>query len=85
NEVDKYTNDFDEMARMVPHMVFTQEKRVNHYIWGLVPKIKRMVTSSNPITLQAVVGLAYCLNNDVVRSSGASRGTDSVRERNEDQ
>ncbi|GJT16713.1 hypothetical protein Tco_0875419 [Tanacetum coccineum] len=42
-----------------------QEKRVDHYIWGLVPEIRRMVASSNPITLQAVVGLAYRLTKDL--------------------
>ncbi|GJX44370.1 zinc finger, CCHC-type, retrotransposon gag domain protein [Tanacetum coccineum] len=85
NKVDKYMTRFNELARMVPHMVFTEEKRVDHYIWGLVPEIRRMVASSNPITLQAVVGLAYRLTNDVVRSSRASKGNDSGRKRHEDQ
>nr|GEV08810.1 hypothetical protein [Tanacetum cinerariifolium] len=67
NEV-KYMAQFNELAKMVPHMVSTEEKKVDHYIWGLVHEIIRMVTSSNPITLQAVVGLAYRLTNDVVRS-----------------
>ncbi|GJZ83370.1 hypothetical protein Tco_0648543 [Tanacetum coccineum] len=85
NEVEKYTARINELARMVPHMVFTDEKKVDLYIWGLVPEIKRMVTSSNPITLQAVVGMAYRLTNDVVRFSGASKGNDSGRKRHEDQ
>nr|GEU37744.1 putative reverse transcriptase domain-containing protein [Tanacetum cinerariifolium] len=51
-----------------------EEKRVDRYIWGLVPKVRRMVTSSNPVTLQAAIGMAYRLINDVVRSSGARRG-----------
>ncbi|GJZ82542.1 reverse transcriptase domain-containing protein [Tanacetum coccineum] len=57
---------------MVPHMVSTEEKRVDRYIWGLVYEIRRIVTSSNPITLQAAVGLSLCLTNDVVRSSRAN-------------
>ncbi|GKA92128.1 hypothetical protein Tco_0814053 [Tanacetum coccineum] len=61
----------------------TQEKRVDRYIWSLVPEIRRMVTSSNPITLQAVVGLAFHLTNDVVRSSRASKVIDSGRNRHE--
>ncbi|GJT02537.1 zinc finger, CCHC-type, retrotransposon gag domain protein [Tanacetum coccineum] len=74
-----------QLARMVPHMVFTEKKRVDHYIWGLVPEVRRMVTSSNPITLQDVVGMAYRLTKDVVRSSGVSKGNDSGRKRYEDQ
>ncbi|GKD72533.1 putative reverse transcriptase domain-containing protein [Tanacetum coccineum] len=85
NEIDKYTARFNKLARMVPHMVSNEEKRVDRYIWGLVLEIKRMVTSSNPITLQAAVGLAYRLINDVVRSSKASKGIDSGRKRHEDQ
>ncbi|GJR36071.1 putative reverse transcriptase domain-containing protein [Tanacetum coccineum] len=68
------------------HTVFsTKEKRVDRYIWGLVPEVKRMVTSSNPITLQAAVGMDYRLTNDVVRSSWASKGNDSGWKRYEDQ
>ncbi|GJR86145.1 hypothetical protein Tco_0210156 [Tanacetum coccineum] len=75
----------DQLARMVPHMVSTEEKRVDRYIWGLVLEIRRMVTSSNPITIQAAVGLAYHLTNDVVRFSRASKGNNSGRKRHEDQ
>ncbi|GJT85527.1 hypothetical protein Tco_1067244 [Tanacetum coccineum] len=75
-EVDKYTARFHKLAKMVLHMVSTEEKRIYQYIWGLIPKIRRNVTSSNPITLQAVVGLAYHLTKDVVRSGGAPKGED---------
>ncbi|GKG47323.1 reverse transcriptase domain-containing protein, partial [Tanacetum coccineum] len=30
-EVDKYTTRFHELAKMLPHMVFTEEKKVNRY------------------------------------------------------
>nr|GEX66278.1 putative reverse transcriptase domain-containing protein [Tanacetum cinerariifolium] len=66
-------------------MVSTEEKMVDRCILGLVPKVRRMVTSSNPITLQAVVGMAYHLTNDVVRSSRASKENDSGRKKYEDQ
>ncbi|GKC63905.1 zinc finger, CCHC-type, retrotransposon gag domain protein [Tanacetum coccineum] len=85
NEVQEYMTRFNELDRMVPHMVSTREKRVGRYIWCLVHKVRRMVTLSNLITLQAAVGMAYRLTNDVVRSSGASKGNDSGRNRYEDQ
>ncbi|GKA66651.1 putative reverse transcriptase domain-containing protein [Tanacetum coccineum] len=44
-----------------------------------------MITLSNPITLQAVVGLAYRLTNDVIRSSGVSKRNDNERKRQNDQ
>ncbi|GJX44421.1 hypothetical protein Tco_0261097 [Tanacetum coccineum] len=66
----------DELAKMVPHMVSTEEKRIDQYIWGLFSEIRMIVTSSNPTTLQVVVGLAYHLTNDMVRTSGAPKGQD---------
>ncbi|PWA90282.1 reverse transcriptase domain-containing protein [Artemisia annua] len=72
-EVDKYTARFHDLTRMVPHMVSTVEKLIDRYIWGVIPEIRRDVTSSNPTTLQAAVGMAYRLTNDVIRSSELTR------------
>ncbi|PWA56392.1 zinc finger, CCHC-type, Retrotransposon gag domain protein [Artemisia annua] len=84
-EVDKYTVRFHELARMVPHMVSTVEKLIDRYIWGLIPEIRRDVTSSKPTTLQAAVGMAYRLTNDVIRSGGLTKVNDEGRKRQEDQ
>nr|GEV87501.1 hypothetical protein [Tanacetum cinerariifolium] len=80
-EVDKYTAPFYELAKMLPHMVSTKEKKINRYFWALVLEIIRMITSSNPTTLQAAVGLDYRLTNDVVRSSEVSKRNDNERKR----
>nr|GEW31062.1 zinc finger, CCHC-type, retrotransposon Gag domain protein [Tanacetum cinerariifolium] len=72
-EVDKYTARFHELAKMVPHMVSMEEKSIDRYIWALISKIRMNVTSSNPTTLQAAIGITYRLTNDVVRSSGAQK------------
>ncbi|GJS98855.1 zinc finger, CCHC-type, retrotransposon gag domain protein [Tanacetum coccineum] len=84
-EVDKYTARFHELAKMLPHMVSTEEKKIDRYIWGLVPEIKRMIPSYNLTTLQAALGLAYRLTNDVIRSSGVPKGNDNERKRRNDQ
>ncbi|GJR36283.1 hypothetical protein Tco_1211967 [Tanacetum coccineum] len=84
-EVDRYTTRFHELAKMLPRMVSTDEKKIDHYIWGLVPEIRRMTTSSNPITLQAAAGLAYRLTNDVIRSSEVSKRNDNERKIHNDQ
>ncbi|XP_024964017.1 uncharacterized protein LOC112504315 [Cynara cardunculus var. scolymus] len=49
-------------------MVTPEEKRIDRYIWGLVPEIRGMVTSANPTTIQNAVVLANRLTNDAVRS-----------------
>ncbi|GKA48825.1 hypothetical protein Tco_0741783 [Tanacetum coccineum] len=61
NEIEKYTTCFNELVGIVPHMVATEEQRVDHYIWGLNSSVKGNVTSSNPTTLQAAVSMAHRL------------------------
>ncbi|KAI3732765.1 hypothetical protein L1987_63973 [Smallanthus sonchifolius] len=65
--VREYTTRFNEMARIVPHLVTPEFKRIERYIWGLVPQIRSMVTSANPTTMQSVVQLAHSLTDDAVR------------------
>ncbi|PWA40380.1 zinc finger, CCHC-type, Retrotransposon gag domain protein [Artemisia annua] len=84
-EVDKYTARFHELTRMVPHIVSTVEKLIDRYIWGLIPEIRRDVTSSEPTTLQDAVGMAYHLTNDVIRSGGLTKGNDNKQKRQGDQ
>nr|GFA21104.1 zinc finger, CCHC-type, retrotransposon Gag domain protein [Tanacetum cinerariifolium] len=72
-EVDKYIARFYELAKMLPHMVSMEKKSIDRYIWALISKIRMNVTSSNPTTLQAAIGIAYRLTNDVFRSSGAQK------------
>ena len=44
-----------------------------------------MVTSANPATIQAAVSMANSLTNDVIRSGGATRGSDGGNRRIESQ
>ncbi|GJV04681.1 putative reverse transcriptase domain-containing protein [Tanacetum coccineum] len=41
NEIDKYTAHFNELARMVPHMVSTEEKRVDRLVYHLTNDVVR--------------------------------------------
>jgi hypothetical protein len=63
-----YNNQFGELARLVPHMVTSEPKKIQRYIWGLVPRIRGMVTSSNPTTMQAALELAGRLTDEIVRN-----------------
>ncbi|XP_024989170.1 uncharacterized protein LOC112523720 [Cynara cardunculus var. scolymus] len=67
-KVDKYIARFHELAKLVPHMVTPEEKRIDRYMWGLAPEIRGMVTLANPTTIQNAVVLANRLTNDAVRS-----------------
>nr|KAJ0214492.1 hypothetical protein LSAT_V11C400215090 [Lactuca sativa] len=76
-QIEKYTVRFHELAKLVPHMVTPEEKRIDRYIWGLAPKIRGMVTSANPTTIQSAVSLANRLTNDVIRMGASTKESSS--------
>ncbi|KAI3762600.1 hypothetical protein L1987_53037 [Smallanthus sonchifolius] len=68
DDVAGYTDRFNELALLVPHMVTPEHKRVERYLWGLAPQIRSMVTSSNPIDAKSAITLAFKLKDDAVRN-----------------
>ncbi|GJR90244.1 putative reverse transcriptase domain-containing protein [Tanacetum coccineum] len=40
SNIEKYTTRFHELAKLVPHMVTPEDKCIDHYIWGLSPKLR---------------------------------------------
>ncbi|GJW94453.1 reverse transcriptase domain-containing protein [Tanacetum coccineum] len=47
-----YTDKFHELARLVPHLVTPESKRIERYIYGLAPQIQGMVAAMEPKTIQ---------------------------------
>ncbi|KAI3810118.1 hypothetical protein L1987_19727 [Smallanthus sonchifolius] len=68
DDVEGYTDRFNELAIQVPHMVTPEHKRVERYLWGLAPQIRSMVTSSNPIDAKSAITFAFKLKDDAVRN-----------------
>nr|GEZ58518.1 putative reverse transcriptase domain-containing protein [Tanacetum cinerariifolium] len=62
SDIDGYTTRFQELARLVPHMVAPERQRINRYIRGLAPEIKAHVTSSQPATIQGAETV-MCVDN----------------------
>ncbi|GJU76539.1 reverse transcriptase domain-containing protein, partial [Tanacetum coccineum] len=48
-----YTDRFHELARLVPHLVTSENKRIERYIYGLAPQIRAMVAATEPTTIQS--------------------------------
>ncbi|XP_076921100.1 uncharacterized protein LOC143582408 [Bidens hawaiensis] len=67
SDVTAYTTRFQELARLVPHMVSPEYKRIEKYIWGLVPQIRSLVTSSRSTTFKSTVTLSHSLTDEAVR------------------
>ncbi|PWA84166.1 reverse transcriptase domain-containing protein [Artemisia annua] len=63
-----YTDRFHELAKLVPHLVTPETKRIDKYIRGLVPQIRSMVRAMEPTTLLSAIQKAGALTDEAVRS-----------------
>ncbi|GJS08974.1 hypothetical protein Tco_0365770 [Tanacetum coccineum] len=50
-----YTNQFHELARLVPYLVTPENKRINRYIYGFALQIRGMVAVTDPTIIQSVI------------------------------
>ncbi|KAI3810829.1 hypothetical protein L1987_20451 [Smallanthus sonchifolius] len=67
DDVAGYTDRFNELAILVPHMVTPEHKKVERYLWSLAPQIRSLVTSSNPMDAKSAITLAFKLRDNAVR------------------
>ncbi|GJR27731.1 putative reverse transcriptase domain-containing protein [Tanacetum coccineum] len=63
-----YTDRFHELAKLVPHLVTPEAKRVTRYINGLPSQIREMLRATQPATIQAAILTAGILTDEAVRS-----------------
>nr|GEW13271.1 reverse transcriptase domain-containing protein [Tanacetum cinerariifolium] len=49
-----YTDRFQELARLVLHLVTPEIRKIERYVYGLAPQIRRMVAAMEPKTMQKV-------------------------------
>ncbi|GKA01645.1 hypothetical protein Tco_0674310 [Tanacetum coccineum] len=50
-----YTDRFHELARLVPHLVTPESRKIERYVYGLAPQIHGMVVATEPKTMQKAV------------------------------
>ncbi|GJR32114.1 putative reverse transcriptase domain-containing protein [Tanacetum coccineum] len=63
-----YTDRFHELARLVPHLVTPESRKIKRYVYGLAPQIRRMVAAMEPKTMQKVVQIYGALTDEAVRN-----------------
>ncbi|GKC75635.1 hypothetical protein Tco_1126409 [Tanacetum coccineum] len=63
-----YTDRFHELARLVPHLVTPEGKRIERYVYGLAPQIRGMVAATEPKTIQKAVHIAGTLTDEALRN-----------------
>ncbi|GKF82952.1 reverse transcriptase domain-containing protein, partial [Tanacetum coccineum] len=71
-----YTDRFYELARLVPHLVAPEKNRIERYIYGLAPQIRRMVAATEPTTIQSAVLKAGMLTDEVIRTRALKKNTE---------
>ncbi|GKE40873.1 reverse transcriptase domain-containing protein [Tanacetum coccineum] len=71
-----YTNRFHELARLVPHLVTPQNKRIERYIYGLAPQIRRMVPATEPTIIQKAMQKYGTLTDESIRNGSLKKNTE---------
>ncbi|GKA92109.1 putative reverse transcriptase domain-containing protein [Tanacetum coccineum] len=68
-----YTDRFHELARLVPHLVTPESRKIERYVYGLAPQIRRMVAATKPKTMQKVVQISSALTDEAVRNGSIKK------------
>ncbi|GKB87863.1 putative reverse transcriptase domain-containing protein [Tanacetum coccineum] len=68
-----YTNRFHELARLVPHLVTPESKKIERYVYGLALQIRGMVAETEPKTIQKTVKIFGALTDEAVRNGSIKK------------
>nr|GEU43740.1 putative reverse transcriptase domain-containing protein [Tanacetum cinerariifolium] len=63
-----YTDRFYELARLVPHLVTLESRKIKRYVYGLAPQMRRMVAATEPKTMQKAMQISGALIDKAVRN-----------------
>ena len=66
--VTEYTQEFETLSRYAPHLVTPDARKVQKYIYGLIPPIRKMAMVQPGISFKEVVQLAYWLEEEHLRT-----------------
>ncbi|GJS13190.1 putative reverse transcriptase domain-containing protein [Tanacetum coccineum] len=63
-----YTDKFHELARLVPHLVTLESRKIKRYVYGLAPQIRGMVAATESKAIQKAVQISGALDDEAVRN-----------------
>ncbi|GKA96009.1 putative reverse transcriptase domain-containing protein [Tanacetum coccineum] len=67
------TDRFHELARLVPHLMTPGSRKIERYVYGLAPHIRRMVAATEPKTMQKAVLISGALTDEAVRNGSIKK------------
>ncbi|GJS14328.1 putative reverse transcriptase domain-containing protein [Tanacetum coccineum] len=70
-----YIDMFHELARLVPHLVIPENRKIKRYVYGLAPHIRGMVAAMDPKTMQKIMQLAGALTDEAIRNGSIKKST----------
>ncbi|GJS28734.1 putative reverse transcriptase domain-containing protein [Tanacetum coccineum] len=68
-----YTDRFNELSRLVSHLVTPENKRIKRYIYGLSPQIRGMVAATEPEIIHRAIQKAGTLTDEAVRNGSLKK------------
>ncbi|GJR78286.1 putative reverse transcriptase domain-containing protein [Tanacetum coccineum] len=68
HEMQKYTDRFHKLARLVPHLVTLKSRKIERYVYDLALQIHKMVATTEPKTIQKAVQIFGALTDEAVRN-----------------
>nr|GEU72770.1 hypothetical protein [Tanacetum cinerariifolium] len=81
-----YTNRFHKLARLVPHLVTLERRKIKRYVYGLALQIRGMVAATEPKTIQKAEQISCALTDEAVRNGSIKKveNRENVRESSKD-
>ncbi|GJW05618.1 putative reverse transcriptase domain-containing protein [Tanacetum coccineum] len=76
----RYTDQFHELAKLVPYLVTLESKCIGRYISGLAPQIHGMLRATQPTTIQSAILKAGILTDEAVRCGTLTRSSEKRKE-----
>ncbi|GKG05434.1 hypothetical protein Tco_0325520, partial [Tanacetum coccineum] len=68
-----YTDRFYKLARLVPHLVTLESRKIERYVYGLAPQIHRMVAVMEPKTIQKAMQISGVLTDEAIRNGSIKK------------
>ncbi|GKA65184.1 reverse transcriptase domain-containing protein, partial [Tanacetum coccineum] len=68
-----YTDRFQELARLLPHLVTPESRKIERYVYGLAPQIRGMVVATEPKTMQKAVQISGALTDEAIRNGSIKK------------
>ncbi|GJW79857.1 putative reverse transcriptase domain-containing protein [Tanacetum coccineum] len=68
-----YTDRFHELARLVPHLVTPESRKIKRYMYSLATQIRRMVAAMEPKTMQKAVQISDALTDEAVTNGSIKK------------